>query len=118
MDQNDSIPSPLFQNRKQKWRVVPREKDSPETIFLKTQYVRDTRKSLKRGYSFKPINEPFKGAALHHIHLKESPAFCIYLPSWLHSFFRHNSKTGNGLITVNAIAFSYWIIDFDLLKQE
>lgn len=67
------------------------------------------RHSSHDGKGFLPITSYKKGYSAHHLFLESNSAFCIYIPDFIHSFYKHNSKTGKGMDTINAVALSIFI---------
>lgn len=63
----------------------------------------------KRGKGYLPINSHKRGYSAHHLFLESNNAFCVYIPEFVHSFYHHNSKTGEGMGTINAVALSVFI---------
>lgn len=60
----------------------------------------------KRGLGYQPLNYYFRGSALHHLFLEGNKDFCVFVPDFLHSMFKHNPWTGAGMDQINAIAVS------------
>lgn len=73
--------------------------------------------AYKRGFGFTPLNAAFWGSHAHHLLLENNNSFCVYVPCFLHEGIKHNSKTGEGMQTVNAVALSYWLIDYQFFKD-
>ncbi len=63
----------------------------------------------KRGKGYLPINSHKRGYSAHHLFLGSNSAFCVYIPDFIHSFYKHNSKTGEGMDTINAVALSIFV---------
>lgn len=65
--------------------------------------------SSLNGKGFLPINAYKRGYSAHHLFLESNNAFCVYIPDFIHSFYKHNSKTWEGMDTINAVALSIFI---------
>lgn len=118
LEDQGAIPFNLLPvSKPEKMKVIKSENiKSPEyekMVFISNTIIHRSKKAIKRGYGFKPLNTPFKGSAAHHLHLEGNKDFVIFLPSWLHSLNHHNSKTGLNMFSVAAIALDYWLSDYD-----
>lgn len=76
------------------------------------------RSALKRGYGYFPLNIPFRGSCIHHLHEEHNNFFCVHIPLFLHELIPHTSKTGTGMQSINAVALSYWLIDYQFFKDD
>jgi hypothetical protein len=74
--------------------------------------------SYKRGLGYSPLNSAFLGSHTHHLHEESNTSFCVYIPSFLHELIPHVSKTGTGMQSINAVALSYWLIDYQFFKDD
>jgi len=72
--------------------------------------------SHSRGLGFIPLNSCFYGAHTHHLHIENNASFCVYIPDWLHKFYRHNAKNGRGMDTINAVALDFWLSEYDFFE--
>ena len=81
--------------------------------------IKDARiKSYKRGLGYSPLNSAFLGSHIHHLHEESNTSFCVYIPCFLHDGIYHNSYTGEGMQSINAVALSYWLIDYQFFKDD
>jgi protein-arginine kinase activator protein McsA len=71
----------------------------------------------RKGYGYSPINEPETGAHFHHLHLEDNHEFGIYIPEFIHTLIQHNSVTGMGMDTMNAMAWQY-LLDEDIYEDN
>jgi len=78
---------------------------------------RKSKPALKRGLGFNPINDFFPGSSAHHLHLEGNKNFIIYIPSWAHHFYSHNTKSWAGMDSINSFALSFWLIDSELFTD-
>lgn len=74
--------------------------------------------SFSRGLGYLPLNDYFKGSHAHHLLLENNEWFCIHIPAFLHYYFKHRTDTGKGMQTINAVALSYWLIDYQFFKDD
>lgn len=75
-------------------------------------------RSYERGLGYSPLNSAFLGSHIHHLHEESNTSFCVYIPSFLHELIHHVSKTGTGMQSINAVALSYWLIDYQFFKDD
>ena len=90
--------------------VIRCQKNNPSILLKQSSY--------KRGLGYLPLNNYFKGSHAHHLLLEDNVWFCVHIPAFLHSFFRHRSDTFKGMLTINAVALSYWLIDYQFFKDD
>lgn len=86
------------------------QKNNPSILLKQSSY--------KRGLGYLPLNNYFKGSHAHHLLLEDNIWFCVHIPAFLHSFFRHRSDSFKGMLTINAVALSYWLIDYQFFKDD
>jgi hypothetical protein len=103
-------------SRKDSRKSYYKKYDSSHKIQRKTKDARIN--SSKRMLGFSPLNSPFIGSHIHHLHEEYNLSFCVYIPSFLHAMVPHCSKTGAGMQTINAVALSYWLIDYQFFKDD
>ena len=103
-------------SRKESRKTYYSNYDSSHKIQRK---IKDARiNSYKRGLGYSPLNSSFLGSHIHHLHEESNTSFCVYVPSFLHELIPHVSKTGTGMQSINAVALSYWLIDYQFFKDD
>jgi hypothetical protein len=80
--------------------------------YFKTEKGKEVLRAerLKRAeFGYAPLNESDIGYHLHHLHLEGNHDFGIFIPEFIHRFGYHNSFTGYGMDTINAMAIQFWL---------
>lgn len=99
------------QERYKQYYQTHLEKERERSNQYNTKHPDKVRERIytKRGKRFSPINIFKPGYSAHHLYLESNNAFCVYIPEFVHSFYPHNSKTWEGMDTINAVALSIFI---------
>lgn len=87
-------------NKANKGRVITYRKTEKGKITIKRRKYK-----RKRGLGFIPLNLSFTGSHGHHI----TKNIAIFIPSFLHSAYRHNIWTGKNMEEINEIAMN-WLL--------
>jgi len=86
--------------------------DYTMTDYTMNDYRRMFNRQPRRGrYGYAPLNESQTGYHFHHLHLENDHSFGIFVPYFLHDNVFHDSSTWQGMDSMNAIAWQYFLDD-------
>ncbi|NOR84663.1 hypothetical protein GQ473_00955 [archaeon] len=86
-------------------------KDNPEKASM---YARNQAAKRKGWGNPQPINEPFEGAHLHHLHINNDHRIAIFIPAELHESARHAYNRPETMEVINQLAFE-WLATCDVI---
>lgn len=62
----------------------------------------------------RPINQPFEGSHLHHLHIENDHQIAIYIPEKLHRSVWHAHNKPKTMFEINTLAFE-WLATQDII---
>lgn len=86
-------------------------KDNPEIC----KKIQQNNQAKRRGWKKpQPINQPFEGSHLHHLHINRNHQIAIYIPKELHGSIWHAYNRPETMIAINTLAFE-WLATQDII---
>lgn len=92
-------------NKEKRSKIIKKWKE--ENPEKRRQYFLN-QQERKKDWGIEPINEYFKGAHFHHMHVDENHSVGIYIPADLHRSIQHKYNDKDSMNNINRIAIKWY----------